>query len=72
MWAGQEEEVERGIAIAIVRDFYRSLSPFYVLEIICFESVEFTTIIFFSMVKLLVLCGAKDLGTLLSVTDLTL
>lgn len=72
MWAGQEEEVERGIAIAIVRDFYRSLSPFYVLEIICFESGEFTTIIFFSMVKLLVLCGAKGLGTLLSVTDLTL
>lgn len=50
VWAGQEEEVERGIAIAIVREFNRFLSPFCVLEIICFESVEFTTTIISSVV----------------------
>ena len=66
-WAGQEEEVERGIAIAIAWEFYRFLSPFYVLEITCLKGADFTTIIISSIVKLFVLCGAKSQGTLLSV-----
>lgn len=64
MWAGQEEEVERGIAFAIAGEFCRFLSLFYVLEISCLKGVDFITIIISSMVKRFVLCGAKSQGTL--------
>lgn len=67
MWAGQEEEVERGIAIAIVREFNRFLSPFCVLEIICFEVWSLRLLLFLLWFK-----WEKSLGTLLSVKDLKL